>query len=309
MMTTQTLGILTTDPMAEAGRKIIARQLAKMKQHEDGSRSGEDIESVHQMRVAIRRMRSLFKLIGGHYKPKLVRKYGRGLRDIARSLGLIRDLDVLILDLRAFQDTLSPDPRSHLGAVIQKLARRRHQHQRKLNTLFDSKAYRRFVNRLGEFSAESGKGAVPPPCLEVPHQVRHVLPILLYERLARVRAYETVLPQAEDETLHALRVEFKQLRYALEFFQPILGTTADSFIFEIKAMQDTLGRMNDIAVFIEHLRQIGGLETEQAAVIESYVMNRGEELASLRGQFRAQWDSFNQQATQRQFADALLVLR
>jgi len=298
-----------TDPMAEAGRKIIARQLAKMKRHENGSRSGEDIESVHQMRVAIRRMRSLFKLIGTHYKPKLIRKYGRGLRDIARSLGDIRDLDVLILDLRDFQDTLSLDSRSHLEAVIQKLDQRRHKCRLKLNILFDSKRYRRFVNRLGEFSAESGKGAVPTPCPEAPHQVRHVLPILLYERLARVRAYETVLPQAGDETLHALRVEFKQLRYALEFFQPILGATADSVILEIKAMQDTLGRMNDIAVFIERLRQIGGLAAEQAAVIESYVMNRGEELASLRGQFRAQWDSFNQQATQRQFAEALLVLR
>ena len=58
-----------------------------MKSHEQGSRSGEDIESVHQMRVAIRRMRSLFNLIGAHYRRKTVAEFERGLREIARALG------------------------------------------------------------------------------------------------------------------------------------------------------------------------------------------------------------------------------
>ena len=77
--------------------RLLAVQLNRMKRHEAGSRTGEDIESVHQMRVAIRRMRSLFRLVGAYYKPKTVDKYSRDLRRIARALGNIRDLDVLIL--------------------------------------------------------------------------------------------------------------------------------------------------------------------------------------------------------------------
>ena len=87
------------------------------------------------------------------------------------------------------------------------------------------------------------------PQRESPHQVRHLLPLLLHERLAIVRAYDVVLPATEDTTLHALRVEYKQLRYALEFFGPLLGNSAQSFLVEVKAMQDLLGRINDIAVF------------------------------------------------------------
>ena len=71
---------------------------------------------------------------------------------------------------------------------------------------------------------------------------------MLHECLARVRAYDTVLPASDDTMLHALRVEYKQLRYAIEFFRPLLGTSADHFLREVKAMQEILGRINDIAV-------------------------------------------------------------
>ncbi len=43
------------DPMPEAGRKALLAEFVKMLKHEDGSRNGEDIEDVHQMRVASRR--------------------------------------------------------------------------------------------------------------------------------------------------------------------------------------------------------------------------------------------------------------
>ena len=111
------------------------------------------------------------------------------------------------------------------------------------------------------FSAPSSRGSAkgragepcPFPTCEAPHQLRHVLPILLHERLARVRAYDTVLPASDDAILHALRVEFKQLRYALEFFQPLLGNSNQSFLREAKEMQDILGRINDIAVFSDYM--------------------------------------------------------
>ena len=76
-----------------------------------------------------------------------------------------------------------------------------------------------------------------------PHELRHVLPPLLHQRLASVRAYDSVLPAADDRRLHALRVECKRLRYAIEFFAPVLGSSAASFLPLIQAMQDTLGRI------------------------------------------------------------------
>jgi CHAD domain-containing protein len=305
----QHIQIAVDDTLAEAGRKIFAEQLEKMLFHEAGSRTGEDIESVHQMRVATRRMRSLFKLIGSAYTIKTVKKYNRSLRDIARALGAIRDLDVLLVDLADFRDTLSDDDKPILDSLISKLDNRRVKHRVTLNAVFDSASYDKFGRQFGAFTEKAGKGVAAIASDTTPHQIRHVLPVLLHERLSRVRAYETVLHDADDETLHALRVEFKQLRYALEFFKPVLGASVLQFIKNVKRMQDVLGRFHDVSVFAQYMDSIKRLSPEQQAVVAQYVNLRIQEGDTLRVQFREQWQSFNTRTVQRQFSDALLVLR
>ena len=301
--------IQVTDSIAEAGRKIFSNQLVNMKENELGSRDGEDIESVHQMRVASRKMRSLFNMIGAHYKPKMVARYSQDLRNIGNTLGTIRDLDVLIEDMQAFQSTLDTDTQVLIEQVIKKLDKKRSKNRVKLNALLDSGSYRKFIDRFTDFTNAKKKGALYVSDKSTPHQVRHLLPIILHELLAKVRAYETVLEDAEDEVLHALRVEFKQLRYALEFFKSVLGTSGESFIKEVKEMQNLLGRINDIAVFTERANKIKRLNDEQQTIIEQYCDTRNQELDDLRKQFYVQWQSFNKRTTQRQFSDALLVLR
>lgn len=301
--------ILLEDPMAEAGRKLLAVQLDRMKRHEAGSRTGEDIESVHQMRVAIRRMRSLFMLTGAYYKTRTVNKYGHDLRRIARALGRIRDLDVLIHDLEAFRPALTAGDQAALDQIIVGLDSRRSEHRAALNALFDSKFYARFLRQFARLCRKRGRGAAPVAKREEPHQLRHVLPLLLHERLARVRAYDTVLPASDDTILHALRVEFKQLRYALEFFRPLLGASSDNFLQEAKEIQEILGRINDIAVFSDYMSGLKKLNPEQAAVVQDYLADRDQALAALRLRFDKQWASFSSRARLRQFSDALLVLR
>ena len=297
------------DPMAEAGRKLFARQIKAMIRHEKGSRSGEDIESVHQMRVAIRRMRTLYGLIGSHYRAKTAAKHGRNLRRIARALGRIRDLDVLILDLQDFQNGQPEHTHIPMDELIAILDARRRRFRSRLNGLFDSKSYARFLRQFSRFCRKRGRGAKRIAHGETPHQVRHVLPLLLHERLASVRAYDAVLPAKEDTTLHNLRVEFKQLRYALEFFSSLLGSSAGDYLVEVKAMQDLLGRINDIAIFAEYLCNLEDLTPEQAAALDSYTQDRERELEGLRVDFYEKWQAFNARARLRQFSDALLVLR
>ena len=308
-MAKKTPDVKLQDPMAEAGRKLLSRQIVRMKRHEAGSRTGEDIESVHQMRVAIRRMRSLFKLLDAFYRPKTINKYTRGLRQIAGALGKIRDIDVLIVDLEDFRAGLPAEAQTDLDSLIGILDSRRMRHRRDLNKRFDSKRYRRFVRQFTRLCKRPGRGAIPVDKPEIPHQARHVLPLLLHERLARVRAYDSALPAAEDTVLHALRVEFKQLRYAIEFFEPLLGGSAAHFLGEAKAMQESLGRIHDIAVFCEYIRRLKHLTPGQADLVDLYVARREAELAGLRQDFMLQWAAFNTRARQRQFSDALLTLR
>src|SRR5688572_21869623 len=92
----QVQSVSPQDTMAEAGRKVLLADFIKMLKHEAGARTGEDIEDVHDMRVATRRMRSALRLFESYFKPKWVDAYSRRLRKIARALGVVRDLDVLI---------------------------------------------------------------------------------------------------------------------------------------------------------------------------------------------------------------------
>ena len=109
------------DTMAEAGRKALLSDFVTMLQHETGSRTGEDVEDVHDMRVAIRRMRSTMRLLGVYYKPKAIQPYLKYLRRVGQALGTVRDLDVMISDLKAFQETLDEDRRADLQPIFAQL--------------------------------------------------------------------------------------------------------------------------------------------------------------------------------------------
>jgi CHAD domain-containing protein len=99
----------------------------------------------------------------------------------------------------------------------------------------ESKKYRRFKKDLLKFVTTTGLGAKSIPEDEpVPYQLRYLVPGLIYERYEAVHAYERVLDKATPDTLHQLRITFKQLRYALEFFAEILGEEGERVIEEVK---------------------------------------------------------------------------
>src|SRR5262245_55081973 len=98
--------ITPQDAVAEAGRTALLAEFIKVLEHEVGSRTGDDVEDVHQMRVSTRRIRSTFALLESYYRPKIAETFSNQLRKVARALGEVRDLDVLAGDLAKFQSSL-----------------------------------------------------------------------------------------------------------------------------------------------------------------------------------------------------------
>lgn len=303
--------VVPQDTMAEAGRKALLKEFVRMLKLEAGSRSGEDIEDVHHMRVAIRRIRSAFRLLRRYYRPKAVARHQRWLRKVARALGAVRDLDVLIADLSQFQMTLDGDQQASLQATIESLNQKRTAARRELIAIFDSKAYRRFVRDFSEFLTTPGEGAKPLHSGDVvPLQVRHVLPAIIHDCLASVLAYDTVLDGADPELMHGLRIEFKRLRYAVSLFEDVLGSQIEGFLEDLKAIQDHLGRLNDIMVAQEHLDTLmAGLDGSVSEAVQAYSDRLNAEAADLMEKFPAVWSHFNSRKVQRKLSSGLLVLR
>jgi CHAD domain-containing protein len=130
------------DIMAEAGRKVLLAEFIKVLQHEEGSRSGEDIEDVHDMRVAIRRIRSALRLLRPYFKRSALRRYNTELRQLAWSLGEVRDLDVLIEDMRVYQRKLKAVQQAALQEAIDVLDGEREAARLALIKALDARAYR-----------------------------------------------------------------------------------------------------------------------------------------------------------------------
>lgn len=298
------------DSMSEAARKALLKDFIRMREREEGSRSGENIEDIHQMRVATRRMRSTFQLLAEYFKTKPVEQFELRLRKIARALGEVRDLDVMIDNLTRFQTTLAPEDQAALNQPISILSERRDDERKKLANTLDKKDYQHFVEDFAAFVTTAGAGARPLSTTDgVPTEVRHILPVAIYEHLASVRAYDRALEEADDETLHLLRIEFKRLRYLLSIFEDVLGKPGKDFIDEIKVVQDHLGSLHDTVVAQAQLRDLlPKLDGSEKAVLELYMGTLANEHTNLRATFLEVWKRFNTRAVQRQLGSAVSEL-
>jgi CHAD domain-containing protein len=120
-----------------------------------------------------------------------------------------------------------------------------------------------------------------------------------------------VVENADEATMHALRIEFKRLRYAVSFFESVLGQSIEGFIEQLKVIQDLLGRLNDIRVAGEIFGALSdeNLDDAQVGVIRDYLAAVEAERATLQAEFVEVWGQFNSRVVQRKLSDSMLVLR
>jgi CHAD domain-containing protein len=250
-------GVRADEPIAEAGRKILAFHRDRMLAHEDGTRAGVDPEELHDMRVATRRQRAALRIVEPYFKPKALRSTRDGIRGIAAVLGAVRDLDVLLEAARSYRDTLEAEEAVALEPLLDHWTVRRDAARAAMLAHLDSDAWATFKGDYALFLATPGAGVRPAVDGEVPRPqlVAHVLPAEIWQHYGAIRAYEPVLQWAAVETLHALRIECKRLRYVLEFFGDVLEPEVEEPIAALVALQDHLGLLNDSHVTIGLVRE------------------------------------------------------
>jgi CHAD domain-containing protein len=319
-------GIEPDDPMSEAGRKTFRFHYRRMLYNEPGTRLGEDIEALHDMRVATRRMRAAFRIFGGYYEPKAVAPYLKGLKRTGRALGPVRDLDVFRAKVQAYLSSLPESQQGSLDGFLVVLEAQREAARQRMLTHLDSEKYARFKERFGQFVETEGMGSQPPTLRGEPrpYRVRHVAPMVVYERLAAVRAYDewVTIPNPPLERLHALRIACKRLRYTLEFFREVLGPNSRTVVNEIVTMQDHLGALQDVVVARRILGEtlergtwgdeaVGGSIPEAAADtagVEDYLVAKEAEMQHLLDTFPEAWQRITGTEFSHMVAEAVVVL-
>lgn len=302
--------------MAGGGRYVLALHFAKLiKEAPHMVKDDDSIDSVHDMRVATRRLRSMFALFKPYFPKESVRPLNRTLREIASALGVVRDLDVFRLMLQAYAQTRPPAETAALRAMLTYFDEQRSAALVPLHQTLDSAYFEAFQDRFKAFLEE-----VPPPKTTYllspkPSRICDVVPILIYEQSAAVRAYEEHLERLTLDGLHALRIEVKRLRYSLEAFAPVLGEEASIVIKATKVFQDSVGELQDTRVAVDYAN--GYLESAfseetifsaEASVVRTFLTFCYEEMSRLRQAVPSVWAEFNAPSVRRAMALAVGAL-
>jgi CHAD domain-containing protein len=253
------VGLQAEDLMTEVVRKIMDFQFQHMLYHEAGTQLGQDIEELHDMRVATRRMRAALQVFGDYLDEKTWAPFDKGLRRTGRILGEVRDLDVFWEKTQRYLDFLPPERRDELAPLQAVWKTARDQARDRLLAYLESKRYRKFKEAFSGFlkthlldSASIADEADIPR----PRRLRHIAPVILYQRLAAMSAFEEWMtgPNVPLARLHQLRIASKGLRYSLEFLEEVLGKESKELIKEMKLLQDHLGDLQDAVVASNLLR-------------------------------------------------------
>ena len=248
-------GIERGDTAREAARKTLRFHFSRMLKHEAGTIVGSDIEELHDMRVAVRRMRAAVQLFRPYLPKKRSASLRKDLRRLGRALGPTRDYDVMLANLETYRAAMPAHIQDGLTPLARRWQKRRARARRTMLRYLTSKRYRTLKRELAAFLEPAG--APPQPgAPEYPQNaavgpqplVAAAAPGLVGARYEKLLAYGPSLHGASIETLHDLRIDCKRLRYALEFLREILIPPAAAAIEDVKRAQDHLGDLNDAYV-------------------------------------------------------------
>ncbi len=234
----------------DALHAILSAALRHLLDNEPAVRDGRDPEGVHQMRVALRRLRSAFSLFAPALGEGPGQRWGQELRWLLDQLGPARDLDVLTGELLAPLEPARTDQPT-LQAFREAAQARRATLQAELHQTLASQRYADLVFGFAAWVARYGwrEGA------DVDVRLRQGEPIVPFAAAVLERRHRKVLKQGRrfarlsPSERHRVRIALKKLRYGIEFFADLFPQGAVGRLRKAAArMQDRLGHLNDVDV-------------------------------------------------------------
>ncbi len=248
---------LAYDQRADAAAAAVLRRLLTViGENMDGAISGEDPEHLHQLRIAVRRSRTVQRQFTPVFPPDQLPGFRSEFRWLQQATGPARDLDVYLEDLASLRELLPEDMRRDLDPLFPVLAHTRLAARgdmtRALRSVRAANVFEdwdRLLESLVELPASDRPAAGGPVGTVAGKRIRKV-----YKRIVRMgRAIDAASPAAD---YHELRKKGKELRYLLELFGVKLFDEAAvaPFVKALKGLQDLLGRHQDREVQIAMLR-------------------------------------------------------
>ncbi len=273
-------------PAAVAIATVLLHFADNIADNVEGAITAIDTEFLHDLRVAVRRTRSILKLTGDVLPDNLAARYAPDFKWLGDLTSGVRDLDVYLLDLDDMAAHLALANPHDLDPFRSFLIRHRAVERRRLVRGLRSRRFARLMDgwraalvqaaSSGEASnAEAADAADkgPPVATLAGARVQRA-----FRRV--VRHGERITADSPSEQVHALRKRCKELRYLLEVFRPLHADKPHrSLIKELKAVQDTLGDFQDGEVQRDSVREFAAAMMQEGAAPPETVLAMGESAA------------------------------
>ncbi|MBD0263654.1 MAG: CHAD domain-containing protein [Tolypothrix sp. Co-bin9] len=260
--------------LGDYAHEAMKKHFKKTLKWEKTVKKDEDPEALHQMRVGMRRLRtavSRFGLALDLPKPASDKNIGK----IARTLGTLRDLDVLKESLeKTYRPHLPRKEQKSLQTAFDALAKQREDALEGVQATFKDEHYKSLKDRMNEWLEKP----TYLPLASLPMQF--LLPDLLLPEVSsllldpgwlvgtQAEKAEFVILKGLDadkiekelatngEMLHTLRKQAKRVRYQMELFTEFYGESYSVYVAEVKNIQDILGSIQDSVVLGEWLTDV-----------------------------------------------------
>ncbi len=252
------------EPATEAATTVFARLLEVIAENLPGTLEDIDSEFLHDLRVAVRRTRSLQRQFKSIY-PDRLQHFRDEFKRIQQVTGDLRDLDVYLLDFDDLRASLPEAMQAELDPLHSVLAHRR---AKALTATRRALKAQRTLDALHEWLEFIQ--AAPKSEQTVRELASHRITRVYRKMVEMGRAIDDDSP-AED--LHELRKVGKELRYLLEFFSSLYpADVVKPFIRALKGLQDQLGRFQDREVQANALRALAPEVGQPATVMAMGVL-------------------------------------
>jgi len=239
-------GLIPTE-IADTIGPVLGKAIADIKAHEDGSRRGGDIEDVHKMRVATRRVRAYLKAARPALDRVATDRLRADVRELAGTLGVIRDNDVMIHQLHIEAGLLGDPDTGALEHLITRLDTERIAGRDRLISELDDPSYQ-------ELLAELEAAALQPPVADPWADLHEFADEWWVLDKAHRKLHRTFGKNPPNDELHELRIYGKRARYAAELLHD-KGAVSD-FLAALAAFQEVLGNHQDACVLEDKLREL-----------------------------------------------------
>ncbi len=258
------LSLTKDDTVEQVLTELVQHSLDHLQMNETVTLATDDPEGVHQMRIALRRLRASLRL----FKSTLPKdQYGwiaAEAKWLMTELSAARAWDVFA------DEFLAPVAQLYGGdqgfdALMAAVEQARQQSRRRAREALGTERYTEFLLHLSAWL--SSQAWRDQPVTE--RTTRLLDPIgdhcvkLLQKRDRNVRRQGRDIANLSETALHELRLAVKRLRYAVDFFESLYPKKqAKAYRKHLAGLQSGLGYLNDVAVADQLLRELGAADNE-----------------------------------------------